>query len=156
MGCSVKEYVFVDSNVFIQLLYESDKASKAEDLLSMYSLLSTSIGVVDEVLHFIIRKEAKDKHNIRRSYDLRKLIRKRGIGFAKQSIENFISLLEELYVRIVADAEVQLRQLVATMELYKLSPKDAIIALTCKHYGIDTILTFDEDFKRVPWLKVIP
>jgi len=28
--------------------------------------------------------------------------------------------------------------------------------LTCQHHGIDTILTFDEDFKRVPWLKVIP
>ena len=25
-----------------------------------------------------------------------------------------------------------------------------------KHYGIDTILTFDEDFKRIPWLKVVP
>lgn len=39
---------------------------------------------------------------------------------------------------------------------YKLLPGDAIIALTCKHHGIDTILTFDEDFKRVPWLKVVP
>ena len=50
----------------------------------------------------------------------------------------------------------------AEEELYKalielrLLPGDAIIALTCKHYGVDTILTFDEDFKRVPWLKVIP
>ena len=43
-----------------------------------------------------------------------------------------------------------------TMIKYRLLPGDAIIALTCKHYGIDTILTFDEDFKRVPWLKVIP
>ncbi|MEM1608634.1 MAG: PIN domain-containing protein, partial [Ignisphaera sp.] len=39
---------------------------------------------------------------------------------------------------------------------YKLLPGDAIIALTCKRYGIDTILTFDEDFKRIPWLKIIP
>jgi predicted nucleic acid-binding protein len=39
---------------------------------------------------------------------------------------------------------------------YKLLPGDAIIALTCGHYGIGTILTFDEDFKRVPWIKVIP
>ncbi|MET1159486.1 MAG: PIN domain-containing protein [Thermoprotei archaeon] len=43
-----------------------------------------------------------------------------------------------------------------TMIEYKLLPGDAIIALTCKHHGIDTILTFDEDFKRVPWLKVVP
>ncbi|MCD6428768.1 MAG: PIN domain-containing protein [Desulfurococcales archaeon] len=38
----------------------------------------------------------------------------------------------------------------------RLLPSDAIIALTCKHYGIDTILTLDEDFKQVPWLKVVP
>lgn len=49
-----------------------------------------------------------------------------------------------------------LEQLLDTMIRYNLTPSDAIIALTCKHYGIDTILTFDEDFKRVPWLKVIP
>ncbi|MEM0027782.1 MAG: PIN domain-containing protein [Ignisphaera sp.] len=39
---------------------------------------------------------------------------------------------------------------------YRLLPSDATTVLTCKHYGIDTILTLDEDFKRVPWLKVIP
>ncbi|MEB3755566.1 MAG: PIN domain-containing protein [Desulfurococcales archaeon] len=42
------------------------------------------------------------------------------------------------------------------MRKYRLTPSDAIIALTCKHYSIDTILTFDEDFKRVPWLEVMP
>ncbi len=47
-------------------------------------------------------------------------------------------------------------ELLETMKEYKLTPSDAIIALTCKHYNIDTILTFDEDFKDIPWLKVIP
>jgi len=42
------------------------------------------------------------------------------------------------------------------VEKYKLTPSDAVIALTCRYYGIDVILTFDEDFKRAPWLKVIP
>ena len=45
----MKEYVFVDSNVFIQLLYEGARASVAEELLDKYPLLATSIGVVDEV-----------------------------------------------------------------------------------------------------------
>ena len=39
---------------------------------------------------------------------------------------------------------------------FHLLPADALIALTCKYYGINTILTFDGDFKRVLWLKVIP
>jgi len=48
------------------------------------------------------------------------------------------------------------QELYETILRHKLLPRDAIIALTYKHYGIDTIITFDEDFKRVPWLKVIP
>lgn len=152
----MKEYVFVDSNVFIQLLYEGARASEAEELLDKYPLLTTSIGVVDEVLHFIIRKEAMNKYGVRRAYDLRKLVKSKGIGFARESLDKFATLLEELYVRVVADTEAQPSQIVAIMDTYRLSPRDAIIALTCRHYGIDTILTFDEDFKLVPWVKVIP
>ncbi len=152
----MKEYVFVDSNVFIQLLYEGARTPEAEELLDKYPLLATSIGVVDEVLHFIVRKEAMNKYGIRRSYDLRKLVRSKGVRFAKESINNFVSLLKELYVKVVADVEAQPSRIVTIMDNYRLSPRDAIIALTCRHYSIDTILTFDEDFKRVPWLKVVP
>ncbi len=42
------------------------------------------------------------------------------------------------------------------MNKYRLTPSDAIIALTCRHYGIDIIITFDKDFRRIPRLKVIP
>ncbi len=42
------------------------------------------------------------------------------------------------------------------MKNHNLLSRDSLIAITAKHYGINTILTFDEDFKRVPWLKVIP
>ena len=57
--------------------------------------------MVDEVLHFIIRKEAKEKYSITKSYDLRRLVRSKGIGFAKSGIDKFLSLIEELYVRVV-------------------------------------------------------
>ncbi|BES82774.1 hypothetical protein PABY_23410 [Pyrodictium abyssi] len=42
------------------------------------------------------------------------------------------------------------------MERYRLLPSDAVIAPTCRHYGIDAIITFGDDFKRVPWLRVAP
>jgi len=38
---------------------------------------------------------------------------------------------------------------------YRLLPNDALIAATCKYYGIKKIATFDEDFKRVDFLEVI-
>ena len=59
-------------------------------------------------------------------------------------------------MKIVADIEAQPSQIVVTMDNYRLAPRDAIIALTCRHYGISTILSFDEDFKRISWLKVTP
>ena len=46
--------------------------------------------------------------------------------------------------------------MIETASQLKLLPSDAILALTCKRNDMDTIITFDEDFKRVPWLKVAP
>jgi len=42
------------------------------------------------------------------------------------------------------------------IEEYGLMPTDALIALTCRQHEISIIATLDEDFKRIPWLKVIP
>ncbi len=36
-----------------------------------------------------------------------------------------------------------------------LLPNDALIAATCKHYGIRKIATFDSDFKRVDFLEIV-
>ena len=41
------------------------------------------------------------------------------------------------------------------IEKYKLLPNDALIAATCKYYGISKIATFDEDFQKVDFLKVV-
>ncbi|MGB7533562.1 MAG: type II toxin-antitoxin system VapC family toxin [Halobacteriota archaeon] len=38
---------------------------------------------------------------------------------------------------------------------YGLLPNDALIAATCKHYGITKIATFDSDFERIDFLEVI-
>jgi len=41
------------------------------------------------------------------------------------------------------------------MVSYGLLPNDALIAATCKHYGIKKIATFDDDFNRVDFLEVV-
>nr|WP_257640101.1 MULTISPECIES: PIN domain-containing protein [Archaeoglobus] len=38
---------------------------------------------------------------------------------------------------------------------FGLLPNDALIAATCKHFGIKKIATFDEDFRRVDFLEVV-
>ena len=77
------------------------------------------------------------------------------MDFAINMLERYTVMLHEFDIAILRDyAEPE--ELLEAMRKYQLTPSDAIIALTCKHYGINTILTFDEDFKRIPWLKVIP
>ena len=39
--------------------------------------------------------------------------------------------------------------------MYDLLPNDALIAATCRHYGIKKIATFDEDFERVDFLEIV-
>lgn len=41
------------------------------------------------------------------------------------------------------------------MKKYNFLPNDAIIAATCTHNGIKKIATFDRDFERVEFVKVI-
>ena len=78
-----------------------------------------------------------------------------GLDFVKRELDALRDLLEENRIVILHDV-VDIKEIHNAMAEHKLLPRDATIALTCKHYGIDAILTFDEDFKRVPWLRVVP
>ncbi len=53
-------------------------------------------------------------------------------------------------------AETSIKELLDLIKSYGLLPNNALIVIAALKHGIGTIATFDEDFKRVPWLKVIP
>ena len=72
----------------------------------------------------------------------------------KPNYQPLLDFLEE--IAILPIEPIDAAKVVETMEAYDLSSNDAVIALTCKGHGIDTIVTLDEDFKRVPWLKKVP
>lgn len=77
------------------------------------------------------------------------------MGHPKEVINAVRELIKRLNIRLISSIYAE-QELYETLTRFRLLPSDAIIALTCKHYGIDTILTFDEDFRRVPWLRVVP
>jgi len=145
----------VDTIIFIQYLLNGDRAAEAEKLLASHPDLAVTIGIIDEVEFVIIRRLAKSKLGIRSLKKLKEHIRSRGLDFAHNALEKYTNMLQELEITILRDYA-EPRELLETMKKYRLTPSDAIVALTCKHYGIDTILTLDEDFKRIPWLKVLP
>ena len=73
----------------------------------------------------------------------------------EEAIEKVTDFIRDFKVTIIRDYQ-DPGELVETIKAYRLAPNDAQIALTCKHRDIRKLATFDEDFKRVPWLKVIP
>ena len=76
-------------------------------------------------------------------------------GFPEEAIEKVNGFIMDFKVTVLRDYQ-DPDELVKTIKLYRLAPNDAQIVLTCKNRSIETLATFDEDFKRVPWLKVIP
>jgi len=146
---------FIDTNVFYNILFGTSLTQIARKLLEDYeeSMFYTSLTVVNELLCISTRKHYQTKGEVSGPYSLRKLIASK--GYPKLIVDGIRKLLGDLEVEVLIES-VSYQDMIETASSLKLLPSDAIIALTCRHYGIDTILTFDEDFKRVPWLKVIP
>ncbi len=145
----------VDTNIFVQYLFDGDRADEAEKLLASHPDLAVTVGIIDEIEFVIMRRLARKRLGIRKLSRLKEHIRKNGLDFAIDMLERYTEMLHEFDIAVLRDYA-EPKELLETMRKYQLTPSDAIIALTCKYYGIDTILTFDEDFKRIPWLRVIP
>jgi len=56
---------------------------------------------------------------------------------------------------VFLDTAFVLSLILETEETDIVKPNDALIAATCKHYGIKNIATFDSDFERVDFLDVV-
>ena len=147
--------VFIDTNIFYNILFKTNLTRKARKLLEDYeeNKFYTSLTVINELLYISIRKYYQTTEELKGSYSLRKLIVNK--GYPKFIVNGIMKLLEDLEVEVLV-GDVEYQDMIESASQLKLLPSDVIIALTCKHNNIDTIITFDEDFKRVPWLKVAP
>ena len=146
---------FIDTNIFYNVLFETSLTRKVRELLEVYeeNEFYTSLTVVNELLYISTRKYYQTMKELKGPYSLRKLIAEK--GYPKFIVNGIRMLLEDLEVEVLAE-NVEYRVMIETASWLKLLPSDAIIALTCKRNSIGVIITFDEDFKRVPWLKVVP
>ncbi len=148
--------ILLDTNAIVYYLHRIEPyASKVKQILVEEKDFAISLRVIDEIIFTLIRLDALRKLNIRRLDQLREYIRKHGVKEFANAMNDVGELIEELGIIVVEDKG-SLGELLEIMRNYNLLPGDALIAITARHYGIDTILTFDEDFKRIPWLKVIP
>lgn len=148
--------LFLDANAILYYLHDVKPYSQiVENTISGEDELYISIRVLDETIFTIVRTKAWIKLGIRRIEKLREYIQKHGYEFFEEDIDKLYKFLNEANIAVLEDKATP-QELIEVAKRFHLLPADALIALTCKHYGIGTILTFDEDFRRVSWLKVVP
>jgi len=148
--------ILLDSNAVVYYLHRVEPyASKVKQVLIESKDLAVTLRIVDEIIFTLIRLEAWRRLGLRKLDELRDYIRGYGLEVFSDAINDVEELIDKLGILVLEDKG-SIKELGETVRKYSLLPGDALIAITAKHYGIETILTFDEDFKRVPWLNVLP
>jgi predicted nucleic acid-binding protein len=135
--------VFIDSSVFLDYL---EGKERAKVLLKEYSGFEGYINVIvfSEVMYVYIKAATGKK-----SYELKKkpeLVK-------SVEVDDIIELLRRY--KMLDIGETIKNKAEGLITKHGLLPNDALIAATCKHYGIDKIATSDPDFKRVDFLEVV-
>ncbi len=141
--------VFIDSNVVIRY-FAGDTVAKSLLEPIIYGDVQGYINniVFSETLFVVIKLLTG-----RKAYELKK--NPEIVKNIFNKTRDHIQFLQQYFDELEINEEI--KQLASEIiRNHGLLPNDSLIAATCKHYGISTIATFDEDFRRVPWLKVIP
>ena len=146
---------FIDTNIFYNILFETSLTPTARRLLEENedSILYTSLTVVNELLYIATRRYYQSTGLARGAWSLKKLVAKR--GYPQHIVEAIEGLLEGLEVNVLPE-NLDYSEVLEAAARLRLLPSDAVIALVCRYNGIDTIITFDDDFRRVPWLRTLP
>jgi predicted nucleic acid-binding protein len=137
--------VFVDTNILVRHLAGDQKAKKLIDQIEIGEIRGyINQIVVSEVVFVYMRLLTKlDAKTLKRNHEI----------ICKIDLEPVYEILS-IFVELQSSnlITVESRKI---MSRYGLLPNDALIAATCKHYGIKKIATFDEDFRRVDFLQVV-
>jgi len=136
--------VFFDSNVFLKYLAGVEEAKKLIDKVE-YGEWEGYVNdvVISEVAYGYLRLSL----NVPR-YRLKEYVAER-ISKVRELME------EDIYPLFTDFKHLPISIGINALIEYRLLPNDALITATCRMYGIGNIATFDEDFERVPWLRVI-
>ena len=149
INMSRKERIFLDSSVIIGLFSGEDDAEKI-----LGRIVGESLCVNDVVFSEVVYKSMVLKFLEKEpKFSLKKL--KRNVDKYVYLYKDFSNFLREFEIDFLAIPEEGIEIASSLAREYKLLPNDALIAATCKHYGITKIATFDHDFDRVDFLVVI-
>ncbi len=138
----------IDTNVIIKYYIGDREARRVLEPVINGEITGFINNIIFSEVIFILFKLLADMkaYELKRKPEIVKEIIKK--------IDRQIMFLREYFIELEINESVK-KTAIGIIRQYGLLPNDALIAATCKHYGIEKIITFDEDFKRIPWLKVI-
>jgi len=150
--------IFIDTSVFIRHYYGLDKSLKLLNFVINENEAVISTNVIEETFFKLLYMETErifgktGKYTVKEKFkkyrDKFKSVEKYIGGFMIENIESDVIELLDINNKILKDS-------VKVAFTCGLLPNDALIAATCKYYGINKIATFDDDFKRVDFLEVV-
>ena len=156
MSTSRNEVVFLDSSVIIRYFLGDNTARNIIEDSARFAINSI---VYSDASFNLLKLLYIEKHGKYKFYDMKSNLSKRDArllegynilySFMKELLEEDRLVFLPITIEIIEEA-------MRIGERYGLLPNDSLIAATCKHYGITTLATFDEDFRRILWLKVVP
>ena len=141
--------VFSGSNVFLRYLAGDGEARRLVDRVEAgeWSGYVNDV-VVSEVVYGYLRLVLDVSR-----YELRRYVVEHVDevgGLLEQDVLPLFTVFSSLPCHVGAS------MLMEYMVEYKLLPNDALIAATCRVHDVRAIATFDDDFRRVPWLRLFP
>ena len=141
--------VLYDSNVLVKYLagYEEARVLVEKAARGEWEGYITDV-VASETIYVYLRLALSVSR-----YELRELVARQDARIRDLLKEDVAPLLS-LFKVVAAEATVE--ELLDLVASYGLLPNDALIVAAALRHGINTVATFDEDFKRVPWLRVLP
>jgi predicted nucleic acid-binding protein len=143
--------ILIDSSVFLKHFLEGDR--KAHDFLK--GLKNKAIIcdiIVNEVLYILMKQHVVNKYELGH-YDAIDYLKKPDIfqeAFEKSLI--FTRLIKAIECEILPNARYS--EMVDIMEKYNLLPNDALIAATCRAYGIAKVASFDSDLENLDFIEI--
>lgn len=146
--------VFVDSSILVGLNLGDEKAKNLVKALVEDGNILVINPIVYSETSFKVTLTLALRDGLRGVYDLRKNLEKYSWVYSRV-IKSIETLMDAGILKIATIDWNTLKLSAEIGEKYHLLTNDALIAATCKHYGIKKIATFDEDFKKVEFLEVI-
>lgn len=145
------EDILLDSSVLVKIIvYKNENLYRK---LSKYRVFVPA-NAIEETCYKIIISLVGEELNSEKFYEIKKAW-ERGIG-AKE-VEKRLTVLQDILSNFIV-LPISNEALFESFNLqtkYKLLPNDALIAASCKYYGISKIATFDEDFEKVDFLETV-